>query len=91
MGPKILTIPHNALLDKGPGRVGALAHLVTEEEILFTTIDCEVVGIEVNEDGTAVSLDQRKPLEYISQLAGGPPKPVTLNGRLFVFYMVPLQ
>lgn len=90
MGPKILTIPHNALIDKALGKVGALVSLVTEEEITFNTIDMELVGIEVTPEGISVSNEQRKPLEYINQLAGTPPKPVNVNGRLFVFYMVPI-
>lgn len=89
MGSKILNIHHKDLLDKAPGKVAASFSLITEEEIVFSTIDMELVGIEVSEEGIAVSNEQRKPLEYIRQLAGGPPKPVNVGGRLFVFYVIP--
>lgn len=90
MGPKILHLDEKMLIDRGNGKVAALCQLITEAEILFSTTDMELVGIEVTDEGTAVAIEQRKPLEYIHQLSGGAPKPVNVGGRLFVFYMVPI-
>lgn len=77
------------LKDKGPGFVDAYAELHVSKGILFDNIPMSLSGIEVDAEGAAVAHDQRKALEYINQLAGAPPKPVNVDGRLFVFYMVP--
>lgn len=77
------------LLDDGYGRVIHAALLLPPESDTLHAF--KVVGIEVTEEGAPVSHDQRKALEYINQLADGPCTSINVNGRLFVFYMVPMR